>query len=435
MPRFAGLVAVCIAALLTMLLVAGALAQPVVASQLDVPLWSQHDSRWSSVHLDGSSYTMAGSGCAVTSCAMVAAYFGSDKNPGELCRALGANGGLDSQGRMYWERVPGAAGGTISYIGRWDYAYLARINQEVDAGYPVIAEVRLHGASHFVVITGREGSTYHINDPGFGDRTTVNARYGNPGTVIHGIRIYHGQSSSPESKLGPPDPNRIFADVPATNPYCAAIEELAQDGVMSGYILPDGSSRFQPSQPVLRAQTAKLMCGIFELGADESLESTFADLGPDLPESLYPHDYVAAAVTAGIIQGRSPEVFDPWSRVSRAQFVTMHVRSAENLQLGLLASPPDDFSGLVNHSDPVHGANLRMAEYNGLLDGLIGLGRDWDPWAPCARGEAAQMLHDWELRSARLEVGWIYEARPQCPSEAFTGVLENLTVEHFSCLL
>ena len=41
--------------------------------------------RWSSVHLDGSPYTMNDSGCAVTCCAMVAAYFGSEKDPGELC--------------------------------------------------------------------------------------------------------------------------------------------------------------------------------------------------------------------------------------------------------------------------------------------------------------------------------------------------------------
>lgn len=34
------------------------------------------------------------------------------------------------------------------------------------AGYPVVAEVPLMGSSHFVVLTGREGSTYSIKDPG-----------------------------------------------------------------------------------------------------------------------------------------------------------------------------------------------------------------------------------------------------------------------------
>jgi len=45
--------------------------------------------------------------------------------------------------------------------------------------------------------------------------------------------------------------------------------------------------------------------------------------------------------------------------------------------------------------DPEHGANLRTAEYNGLLAGLAGFGPSWDPWAVCSRGEAAQILCNW----------------------------------------
>jgi hypothetical protein len=42
--------------------------------------------------------------------------------------------------------------------------------------------------------------------------------------------------------------------------------------------------------------------------------------------------------------------------------------------------------------DADHGPTLRIAEYNGLLDGLQGYGPDWDPWAGATRGEAAQIL-------------------------------------------
>ena len=42
-----------------------------------------------------------------------------------------------------------------------------------------------------------------------------------------------------------------------------------------------------------------------------------------------------------------------------------------------------------------HGENLRIAEYNGLLDGLLGMGPGWDVTANATRGEVAQML--WNL--------------------------------------
>jgi hypothetical protein len=134
---------------------------------------------------------MSSSGCAVTSCAMVARYFGSSKDPGGLCRALNSVGGFTSGGALYWQKVPTAAGGTIRYIARYDYCSLTRINQELDAGYPVIVKVYLHGYTHYVVITGRYGSTYYINDPAYGDRTTLNGRYGSP-SAIHGFRVCHG---------------------------------------------------------------------------------------------------------------------------------------------------------------------------------------------------------------------------------------------------
>ncbi len=177
-------------ALLVAFLAAAVLAPAALAYRMDVPVWKQSDSRWASLHLGSSSYTMSGSGCAVTSCAMVASYFGSGKDPGGLCKALSSSGGFSSSGAIYWQKVPAAAGGTISYVGRWDYCSLTRINQELDAGHPVIVQVSRRGSTHFVVLTGRYGSTYYLNDPAYGDRTTLNSRYGAPSTAIKGFRVY-----------------------------------------------------------------------------------------------------------------------------------------------------------------------------------------------------------------------------------------------------
>ena len=63
--------------------------------------------------------------------------------------------------------------------------------------------------------------------------------------------------------------------------------------------------------------------------------------------------------------------------------------------------------GLLPAGDPTHGANIKKAEYNGLLDGIWasttipipGLA-GWDTGANATRGEVAQML--WNLlRPAR----------------------------------
>lgn len=191
-------------------------APAALAQRMDVPVWKQADSRWAGMHLGGSSYIMSRSGCAVTASAMVAAYFGSDKDPGELCRALNANGGLTRAGDLYWQRIPAAAGGTIKYVARYNYCSLSRINQELDAGYPVVAKVHRKGNTHFVVITGRSGSRYYINDPAGGLKTTLNEQYGNPKTAIHGFRVYRGTreasaASSPSIRYQQAEANLVYS--------------------------------------------------------------------------------------------------------------------------------------------------------------------------------------------------------------------------------
>jgi Peptidase_C39 like family len=174
------------------LAVAGLLAPAALAHVMDVPVFKQADPEWAGLRLGGSTYTMRRSGCAVTASAMVAAYFGSTKDPGELARALNASRGLTSEGDLYWQSVPSAARGSIKYVGRYSGASLSRINKELDSGYPVIVKVNRKGNTHFVVLTGRSGSTYYINDPAEGDRTTLNKRYGDPRKAILAFRIYRG---------------------------------------------------------------------------------------------------------------------------------------------------------------------------------------------------------------------------------------------------
>ena len=194
-----------------------------------------------------------------------------------------------------------------------------------------------------------------------------------------------------------PADDPLFTDVPKSHPYFDAIQYMGRAGMLSGYPQPDGTALFRPENNVLRAQFAKLVCGAFGIPVSESLAARFTDLGPDDPANLYPHDYVEAAAMQGIIRGKTPTTFDPWAAVTRAQMVTMVVRAAEGRARpsGPLATPPADYQGTFGDFSPNHQENMRIAEYNGLLAGIVGFGPSWDPWAPASRGEVARVLVNW----------------------------------------
>ena len=135
----------------------------------------------------------------------------------------------------------------------------------------------------------------------------------------------------------------------------------------------------------------------------------FTDLGDDvLPgdtegDSLYPHDYVAAAYLAGITRGTTATTFAPYDGITRAQLLTMVVRAMESLHPGDLVTPPGYFECSIGDFDPLHGPNMRIAEYNELLEGLTGYGPGWSAWAPATRAETAQIL--WNLMDGWLRGG------------------------------
>ncbi len=65
----------------------------------------------------------------------------------------------------------------------------------------------------------------------------------------------------------------------------------------------------------------------------------------------------------------------------------------------VLQSPPTGYRGVLDYSDPTHGQNIRIAEYNGLLAGIVGNSSGsltgWDTTGFATRGEVAQVL--WNL--------------------------------------
>ena len=187
----------------------------------------------------------------------------------------------------------------------------------------------------------------------------------------------------------------FFADVPPTSRYRIAIEAMAGRGYIDGYLSDTGRRTFRPDNPVARQQFAKMIARSLWLQVSEADVCPFGDVARTGAESLYPDNYVAVVADRGITLGTSlsPPLFSPWRSISRAQVITMVVRAGRGELAGRLRTPPPSFQGMLPHSDPVHGENIRWAEFNGLLSG-IGL-TGWDVRADCSRGEVAQIL--WNL--------------------------------------
>jgi hypothetical protein len=60
-----------------------------------------------------------------------------------------------------------------------------------------------------------------------------------------------------------------------------------------------------------------------------------------------------------------------------------------------LLDTPAYYTSLPGNFDSTHAFNLAIAQDNGLMDGLLGYGREWDPWRAATRGEGARLL--WNL--------------------------------------
>ncbi|MHB0980661.1 MAG: S-layer homology domain-containing protein [Thermoleophilia bacterium] len=190
-----------------------------------------------------------------------------------------------------------------------------------------------------------------------------------------------------------------FADISGTHPYRTAALGLQEAGVVGGYGRADGGVDFRPDALLNRAQFAKILAEGLDVPVSEDLVAPFSDLGPDRPD-LYPHEYVAALASLGIVKGTSPQGFSPWAPVTRAQLVTLAVRAAHQLrESGLLVPGEWWMTYTLGNFDPTHAPAMSLAERNGLLDGLVGFRKSWDPWGAATRGEAAQVL--WNLMTLR----------------------------------
>lgn len=133
--------------------------------QLDVPLYKQWDARWAGERIGGSGEEIRRVGCVVSCVAMVFAHYRIEVTPKELNDYLKSHDGYTGRGWLKWEVSAAFAAGRVAFAheGGADHG---RIDACLARGDPVIVKVMLAGGvPHWVLVVGKEGTEYLVNDP------------------------------------------------------------------------------------------------------------------------------------------------------------------------------------------------------------------------------------------------------------------------------
>lgn len=172
---------------------------PLENSGLPAPqIFGQRDPRWGAIRLGASSYTMAGAGCAVTACAMVASVVEPELTPLELAEWLNSNGGFTSGGLLYWNKVAQYVNGLdfVQYhLWRDVAADLSLLKTTLQNG-PQVVQVDFRPAtsaldSHFVTAVSftEDGTDLNIIDPWTATTGQLLKMYGKHGWTL-GRAVY-----------------------------------------------------------------------------------------------------------------------------------------------------------------------------------------------------------------------------------------------------
>lgn len=135
---------------------------------LNVVNFKQFDSRWASVIIGKSGYTMKQIGCATTSLAMSESYrLGYTITPSSMASKLS----YTSTGAVYWPS---------NYKSYTSSNYLTKMYNLLKEGKPVLIGLKnTSGGQHWVLVTGYTGgnslsaSNFIINDPGSSTKTRL----------------------------------------------------------------------------------------------------------------------------------------------------------------------------------------------------------------------------------------------------------------------
>jgi hypothetical protein len=209
-----------------------------VGPSLTTPI-SQQDPLWANKRLGhaGSTKTIGEWGCLVACFAMTANALGEQTDPSRLNDAMLARGGFVNLYLTQWNALSQVYN-HIVFEGRVpsDPSILARIDASLARGVPVSVHVDFtshtpytENDQHWVLIVGRNGDDYRINDPWLypPQEASLRERYGRAGqplheAILHAIFYRTTQPVTPPAPVGAPKllqrGMNINPDAPNSNP-------------------------------------------------------------------------------------------------------------------------------------------------------------------------------------------------------------------------
>lgn len=127
--------------------------------------YAQDEGSWANDYIAGSSFKMKDWGCAITSVAMVASYYGEKINPGDIAEEISF---FNNNGEIIWgnpaEDLDLKLDKNTAHSGvDWD-----EVDDYIETGHPVIVFIRSGtGAGHYVVVHGydKDHDDYVVHDP------------------------------------------------------------------------------------------------------------------------------------------------------------------------------------------------------------------------------------------------------------------------------
>lgn len=221
--------------------------------EIPLPLFSQQDSRWKNKKLGTSNVTLGGYGCLVTCLAMISKHYGKDTDPDRLNQELiKVNGFANDKGqimgplssRYVWESLTRVYS-DITETKRIETPNPVSSSQwesmmaEVNAGRPVILKVDFNPTTvavdeHYVVLIGKEGDSYIVADPYYGDKSSL-VRYGKPNVTVQRFVFTSGPVPTQPVEAGNDDQKKalgVLTDAFKNLPQ----EDKYRKGNLEGYI-------------------------------------------------------------------------------------------------------------------------------------------------------------------------------------------------------
>ena len=165
---------------------------------------SQRDTRWASHKLGYSYYTIGGYGCLITAISMILNWYGKSTDPAQLNDALVRVGGFTGA-NLYWNAIAQVPAGCLSWQRLSTATIFPAPLHEIDAlladDVPVLVHVDFNFPTpaveqHWVLIVGKSGSDYIINDPWTGEQGSFRTRYGDPAGIYSASGLIGGNNGN-----------------------------------------------------------------------------------------------------------------------------------------------------------------------------------------------------------------------------------------------